>query len=375
MFETNVGALALLLMLGGVRADTQAAPGDSAPRLQITRMSGKADVELGDRGDGAASRDLPYLRSGSTVRMRSGFAVFDSDYHATVRAAEGDEFQFLAIKPEGSRSGTLRIAATGKEPRSLEISVGGRKFRLRKGGAISVTSVWPGEMIVRSEGRGALLAPGSLARDGSILPAARRMAPGDALTVIVPETAAFENEAIDLARLSVSIAGDRAFAVEASRPAAPALLAREAEARRVLADWPVISQATAEAIIEKYGPPDLAISDRLSWYDNAPWKITTVYRNPFEHIDVLEQTIGYTVPQDKVPALAKLDVALRLSRDRRELSATSESEETNFLALNLADEVVRERKSPEEARAFYLRTVLQWNAGKSSPYLRGLRFR
>jgi len=70
-----------------------------------------------------------------------------------------------------------------------------------------------------------------------------------------------------------------------------------------------------------------------------------------------------------------LDVALRLSRDRRELSATSEAEETNFLALNLADEVVRERKSPEEARAFYLKSVLQWNAGKASPYLKGLRFR
>lgn len=375
MLETNVGALALLLMLGGVRADAPAAPGESAPRLQITRMSGKADVELGDRGGEAASRDLPYLKSGATVRVRSGFAVFDSDYHATVRAAEGDEFQFLAIKPEGSRSGTLRIAATGKEPRTLEISVGGRKFRLRKGGAISVTSVWPGEMIVRSEGRGAQLAPGSLAGDGSILSAARRLAPGDAMTVIVPESAAFENEAIDLARLSVSLAGDRGFAVASSRPAASALLAREAEARRVLSDWPVISQTTAEAIIEKYGPPDLAIPDRLSWYDNSPWKITTVYRNPFEHIDVLEQTIGYTVPQDKAPALAKLDVALRLSRDRRELSATSESEETNFLALNLADEVVRERKSPEEARAFYLKTVLQWNAGKSSPYLKELRFR
>ena len=160
MFETNAGALALLVLLGGVRAEAPAVPGDSAPRLQITRMSGKADVDPGDRADGSASGDLPYLRSGSTVRIRSGFAVFDSDYHATVRAAEGDEFQFLAIKPEGSRSGTLRISAPGKEPRSLEISVGGHKFRLKKGGAISVTSVWPGEMIVRSEGRGARLAPG-----------------------------------------------------------------------------------------------------------------------------------------------------------------------------------------------------------------------
>lgn len=374
MFATNAGALALLVVLGGIRAESRAAQGESAPRLQISRVSGRLEVKPAG-GSAAGARSLPYLTPGSTVRVRSGHAVFDSDYHVTVRASEGDAFQFTAITPEGSRAGTLRFAAVEREPKSLEISVGDRKFRLKKGGALSVTSVWAGELIVRSEGTGVFLAPGSLARDGSILSSARRMAPGDAVTVNVPETSGFDNAPLDLARATVTGAGAPSFAVEASRPSEPSLRARDAEARRLLADWPVVSQRTAEAVMEKYGPPDLALSDRLSWYDNAPWKITTVYRDPHAHIDVLEQTIGYTVPQDKVPALAKLDVALRLSRDGRELSATSEAEETNILALNLADEVVRERKTPEEAREFYLRTVLQWNAGKTSPYLKELRFR
>jgi hypothetical protein len=375
MFETNVGALALLVVLGGARADVQTAPGEAAPRLQITRMSGRLEVEPAERLDPADSRRLPLLPAGSIVRVRSGFAVFDSDYHVTVRASEGDAFQVLAIRPEGSRSGTLRVAAVEREPRTLEVRVGDRKFRLKKGGAISVTSVWAGEMIVRSEGAGASFAPGSLADDGSILAAARRMPPGDAITVTVPEATGFERAPVDRSLLSVSGAGGRALVVQASMPSDPARRARDEEARRTLADWPVISQRTADVVIERYGPPDLALSDRLSWYDNAPWRITTVYRDPNAHIDVLEQTIGYSVPRDKMEALAKLDVALRLSRDNRELSATSESEETNFLALNLADEVVREVRSPEEARAFYLRTVVQMNAGKSSPYLKGLRFR
>lgn len=375
MLKTNLGALALTALLGAARADVQTSASEAAPQLRLARMSGRLDVEVEGRADGSASRSLPAIRSGSIIRVKSGFAVFDSDCHATVRASEGDAFQFLAIRPEGSRSGTLRVAAVEREPRSLEVSVGDRKFRLRKGGAISVTSVWAGEMIVRSEGQGVSLAPGSLANDGSILESARRLAPGDAVTVTVPETTAFEFAAPDPSRLRVASAGDRAFSVEAAGPAEPLLRARDAEARRVIANWPVISQRTAEVIIEKYGPPDLAISDRLSWYDNAPWRITTVYRSPAEHIDVLEQTIGYTVPPDKVQPLAKLDVALRLSRDSRELSATSESEETNFLALNLADEVVREVRTPEDARAVYLRTVLLMNAGKSSPYLTGLRFR
>lgn len=373
MRVTTIGALALSVLMSGARAEIPPETEEQAPRLQITHMGGRVEVEPGSPG-ASVSPVLPSVPSGSIVRVRSGFAVLDSDYHVTVRAAEGDTFQFLAIRPEGSRAGTLRIAAVEREPRSLEVSVGDRKFRLRKGGAVSVTSVWAGEMLVRSEGAGAFLAPGSRADDGSILTDPRRMPPGDAVTVIVPETTGFENPAIARSRLSVS-GGGRALVVEAARPGEPALRAREAEARRILSGWPVAAQRTAEVVMEKYGPPDLAISDRLSWYENAPWKITTVYRDPAEHIDVLEQTIGYAVPRDKVPALARLDVALRLSRDGRELSATSESEETNFLALNLADEVVRELRTPEDARAFYLRTVVQMNAGRSSPYLKGLRFR
>lgn len=375
MFDTYVGALALLMLLGGARGDMQAAPADSAPQLQISRLSGRLEVELDKRIDTVAARKLPFLHSGSIVRVLSGSAAFDSDYHVTVRAGEGDAFQFTAVQPEGSRTGTLRFAAVDKEPKALEVSVGEQKFRMRKGGAITITSAWPGEMTVRSEGSGVLLAPGSMAKDGSILPSARAMAPGDTVTVVVPEVAAFENAAIDSSLLSVSPAGDAAFVVAARRPAEPAMRVRDAEARRIISNWPVASLRTAEVLIEKYGPPDLAIKDRLAWFDNGPWKMTTVYRNPHEHLDVLEQTIGYTVPREKIRALAQLDVALRLSRDNRELSATSESEEANFLALNLADEVVRDRKSSEQAREFYLKTVLQSNAGKSSPYMKGLLFR
>lgn len=375
MFDTNVGALALLLLLGGVRADMQETPPASSPRLQLSRLSGRLEVELDKRQDSPASRRLPYLRSGSVIRVLSGSAGFDSDYHVTVRAGEGDEFRFIAIQPEGSRSGSLRFLAGEREPRSLEVSVGSYKFRLRKGGEIAIISLWPGELTVRSEGRGVQLAPGSLAPDGTILAGARRMEPGQAVTVAVPEKPAFENTPIDSSRLSVSPAAGGGFVVSAGAAAEPPVLVRDEQARRLIADWPVVSLRTAEVVIEKYGPPDLAIKDRLAWFDNGPWKMTTVYRDPSEHQDVLEQMIAYKVPQDKVAALAKLDVALRLSRDGRELSATSESEETNFLALNLADEVVREKRSSEEARALYLKTVVQWNAGKSSPYIKGLLFR
>lgn len=375
MYQNGLGALSLLLLLSGAGADMQTAPVDFAPQLRITRLNGKLEISREKRLDELASRKLPLLLSGSNIRVLSGDAAFDSDYHVTVRAVEGTGFQFTTVQPEGGRSGTLRIEAGPSGFKALEVSVGSRKFRLRSGGVLTIASAWPGEMTVRSEGYGAQHAPGSLNKDGTIQKSVRRMAPGETVTVAVPEMPAFESPGVDVAGLSVSdIEGDT-FLVSASRDAPPYLRSREEQARRVISVWPVVAQRTAEAVLEKYGAPDLSVSDRLVWYDNGSWKITTVYRDPGAHIDVLEQTIGYSVPQEKVGALAKLDFALRLSRDNRSLSAVSEAEETNILALNLADEVVRGKRSPEDARAFYLKTVVQWNAGKSSPYMKDLLFR
>lgn len=369
MLNATVGALALLLTAGAALADT------SAPRLQLSRLSGRIQVELNNRAGFDAARQLPFLPSGAVVRVLSGDAAFECDCHATVRAREGDEFRFMAVSPEKNRPGSMRIMAGDARPSTLEVSVVDYKFHLQKAGVISLLSRWPGEIMARSEGRGVEMASGSMVRDGSILSRARKMPSGDSITVAVPEKADFKNPAISSSALIVSMLDGETFIVQSGWPLEPRERTRSADARRVISEWPAASQRTAEAIMEKYGPPDMAVASRLVWYDNGAWKITAVYRNPYENIDVLEQTISYTVPAEMVPALERLDLALRLSHDDRQLSVVSESEETNVLALNLADEVVREVKSPEEARAFYLKTVVEANAGKSSPYTKSLLFR
>ncbi|MCR4295721.1 MAG: hypothetical protein NUW21_09325, partial [Elusimicrobia bacterium] len=277
MWNSGVGVVALLVMLGSARGDIPTAPDDPAPRLRLAHLSGRIEVEPG-RGGVAANGALPYLPSGSIVRVRAGRAVFDCDCHATVRADEGDAFEFTVVRPEGGRPGSLRLAAL---ERTLEVSVGDHKFLLEKGSALTVVAAWPGEAVVRGEGRGARRAAGSLAPDGSILTASRRLASGDAVRAVVPERKSFSENAFDPSGAKVSGSVGRAFVVEAGAPSSPSRLAREAETRRVAADWPVTSQRMAEAIMEKYGPPDLAVSERLSWYDNAPWKVTTVHRDPF----------------------------------------------------------------------------------------------
>ncbi len=378
MYQSTLGALSLMLLLtGAAEIEPPKAPpaADQMPQIQLTRLSGKLEVELGDRAPDPAARALPLLPPGSFIRVVTGWAAFDTDLHATIRAVEGTSFRIEGLPPAQGRAGTIIVTAGSIGLKALEVSVGDRKFRLRRKGSLSIATAWPGEAVVKSESYGVQHAPGSLSEEGSIMKTLRRMPPGDAVTVLVAEAPGFDAAAIDPATLKVAQNGRDTLVIEVIAHGSPAKRVRDSYARRVISGWPVVSLRTAEAVIEKYGPPDLVVADRLVWYDNGDWKITTVYRDPADHLDVLEQSVGYAVPQDKTATLARLDLALRLSRDRRSLSAVSESEETNILALNLADEVVRGQRTPEEARALYLKTVTQANAGKSSPYMQKLLFR
>jgi hypothetical protein len=88
----------------------------------------------------------------------------------------------------------------------------------------------------------------------------------------------------------------------------------------------------------------------------------------------LEQTVAYSVPADKRKALAAFSDRVRVSRDGSELAARTTSEELNFLTLNLADEVLKGSRSPEEAQRFYENTMQFSISGKSSRYMQGLIF-
>ncbi|MGI8616092.1 MAG: hypothetical protein ACR2L4_04825 [Actinomycetota bacterium] len=61
-------------------------------------------------------------------------------------------------------------------------------------------------------------------------------------------------------------------------------------------------------------------------------------------------------------------------RTKGELSARCDKEEMNFLALNLADEVVRGATSVDDARRTYTEQAMAAMMGKPAPYTEGLRF-
>jgi hypothetical protein len=148
-----------------------------------------------------------------------------------------------------------------------------------------------------------------------------------------------------------------------------------------LAKWPDVSRKAGEATIERYGRPTGATPGMLVWKDAGPWKAIILSRDPIDHQfpmphqDVLEQVINYRVPPDKFDELAKYDGSVIVERTKGTMSARCDKEEMNYLALNLANDIVTGKRSVEDARAFYAKTAKAFKNGEKHPYTQRLQFK
>jgi len=146
---------------------------------------------------------------------------------------------------------------------------------------------------------------------------------------------------------------------------------------KIIAKWMATPKEVAKTIIAKYGMPNEATAMRLVWHNNGPWKMTELVNEeiphafPKQHPDMLKQTISYQVPTGKFDELAEYDGSVIVERTKGEISARCDKEEANFLALNLANEIVMGKKSPNDARRFYSETVLEM---KNPEYMKGFLF-
>jgi hypothetical protein len=148
----------------------------------------------------------------------------------------------------------------------------------------------------------------------------------------------------------------------------------------IIRSWPVAERAAAGAMLAKYGPPSQFDRRALVWFNTGNWKRTIVYRQPLHHSakapgkDFLQQSVGYIVPDDKINLVKRFNSRLEVSPTAGELTFASDSEATNLLALNLADEIVVGKRSVAQAREFFAKTSRLAASGKSSAYMDGLRF-
>jgi hypothetical protein len=171
-----------------------------------------------------------------------------------------------------------------------------------------------------------------------------------------------------------------ASAVFAAVVASGGFAADDDKADDVIAGWPAKPKEAAQATIAKYGQPDGITPEKLMWMNKGPWKAIIVNRRevphsfPKAHTDLLEGVIDYRVPPDKFDELAQYDGSVIAERTRGTLAARCDKEEMNFLALNLAHDIVTGRKTVAAARKEYADTAMAFMNGEKRPYTQKLQF-
>lgn len=156
---------------------------------------------------------------------------------------------------------------------------------------------------------------------------------------------------------------------------------KEATAEEFLRAYPEAAREAGEFLVRKYGQPDEKTASMLIWYTNGPWKRTILYKEevkhnfPKAHVDVVEQFVDHKVPADMLDDLYRFDGSLYVDRTKGEISSRCEREEMNFLALNLAHDILTGKRTVDDARQYYANTAAAFEAGQlDNPYLKGLTF-
>lgn len=148
----------------------------------------------------------------------------------------------------------------------------------------------------------------------------------------------------------------------------------------LIRSWPEESREAAQLVIDQYGEPDEATDSELVWHRRGPWKRLIAskafhrHEFPAPHHDSVESVIDYRVPADMFTALAEFDGSVVAERTTGEVSARCHDEQANNLALNLMHDIVRGKKSVDEARRYYAKEFLDFRRKLPTPYMERLRF-
>jgi hypothetical protein len=133
-------------------------------------------------------------------------------------------------------------------------------------------------------------------------------------------------------------------------------------------------------MIAKYGSPNEATESQLFWYGNDPWKRTVLSRDvvahnwPAPHSDFLTQVIDYRVPPEMTHLIAMFDGSILVDRTRGEVAARCDSEAANVLGINMVHEIVKGKRTVEQARQISTENTVAYNLGRSAPYAERLLF-
>ena len=149
----------------------------------------------------------------------------------------------------------------------------------------------------------------------------------------------------------------------------------------VIDTWPKNPRESAERLIKEYGEPDEFSESMLVWRETPDgWKRTelskteTPHSFPAEHTDYLEQFIDYKVPVEMYSQLAEYDGSVVVDRTRGLISARCGGTSMNFVAINLANDIVTGKRSVSDAREEYGRLYSAYKKGEHPPYTKSFQF-
>ena len=144
--------------------------------------------------------------------------------------------------------------------------------------------------------------------------------------------------------------------------------------------WPAASVEAVTFMTNKYGPPMAMTAELAIWGKTGAWKRTVVYARevphefPMHHTDVMQQWIDYKAPVEMYDELAMYDGSVVVERTAGEMSARCDREGANFLAINLAHEIVTGKRTVDAARMMYGEQIMAMKAKRRAPYTEKLLF-
>jgi hypothetical protein len=122
-------------------------------------------------------------------------------------------------------------------------------------------------------------------------------------------------------------------------------------------------------------------ASQLIWHGTRDgWKRTVLSREetphafPGPHTDYLEEFIDYRMPVEMFSRVAEYDGSVVADRTRGELSARCGGTSMNFVAINLAHEIVTGRRDVAQARKEYTRLYSAYKNGEKPPYTQSFQF-
>jgi hypothetical protein len=153
------------------------------------------------------------------------------------------------------------------------------------------------------------------------------------------------------------------------------------QVREIIREWPKNPKDAAIRLLDYYGEPDEYSLSQLIWYNTRDgWKRTVLYKEeiphnfPAQHTDYLEQFIDYKAPIEMYSKLAEYDGSIIVDRTKGELSARCGGTSMNFVAINLAHDIVTGDKTVQQAREEYTYLYKTFKDGKRLPYTQNFQF-